>query len=803
MEDWAGTRLGRYEILRLVGRGGMATVYLAHDPALDRQVAVKVLHAHLAHDEAFVGRFRREARAVAALRHPNIVQVFDFGVEQNQYYMVMEYLEGGTLHTLLREASKEGACLPPREVLRLVRPLCSAIDYAAGQGMVHRDIKPSNIILTKAGEPILTDYGIAKMVGVTSLTVTGMVVGSAHYMAPEQAQGQETDLRTDIYALGVVIFQMLTGRVPYDADTSASVLAQHIIAPIPSLASINPALPAAFEEVITKALAKEPAARYQSAAELATGLEAALSRPAAEPTVVAAPSAGAPQAVRSEPRAEPGRGAAARPETPETAAPGAGPPGVPGAGLAAASGAGSVGASSKGPVAASRPSPAVAPPPAAPPPAAPPPAAESLAPLLPDFVWETPARQTFLQRLRKHPALLGTAGGVIVLAAILAGVLTRESEPTATTTTAPLAASVSSLISVISTAPFMTTTDSAPATTEALPGVSSQAAILRAEADNLRLAGKFKEAVAKYQQALQIQPNDAAARTGLGIAYYRLPKSPALGAQQLELAVTLEPANVLAWAYLGACRYQTISDRDGRDFTEAEKACNKALELDPNSALAHAFLGLIYSETRRLDAAQAEASRAVTLAPNDPEVLVAMGNVRANADDWQGAIPYYRRALTFTPAYPDYVLSLATAYRETGQFDLALEYCRNALDLDQVYEANAYRGIGRTLWDEGDYQGARVNLEKALELDDTDAFSHWALGGVFYDQGDYEAALPELERAVALRPENAGMLAWLGACYMALERWEEARTVLEKAVELAPDREDARELLDELAAKGH
>lgn len=690
------------------------------------------------------------------------VQVFDFGVEQNQYYMVMEYIEGGTLQTVLQEASKQGACLTPREVLRLVRPLCSAIDYAAGQGMVHRDIKPSNIMLTKTGEPILTDYGIAKMVGVTSFTGTGMVVGSAHYMAPEQAQGLETDVRTDIYALGIVIFQMLTGRVPYDADTSASVLAQHIVAPVPSLTSINPALPPALEGVVTKALAKEAAARYQSAEELAASLEAALSQPAAEPTVVVTPLPRGAETVRLEPLAEPASAGAVTPEAQPAAAPGAGPAAAPGVG----------------------------------------PAAEPSATLLPYVDWEPPARQTFLQRVRKHPALLGIGVGVIVIAAILAGVLTKQTEPT-TTTTAPLAASVSSLISVISTAPFMTTTQSAPATTAAPPSVSPQAATLRAEADALRLAGKFKEAVAKYQEALQTDPNDAAARTGLGITYYRLSKSSELGAQQLEVAVTLERGNVPAWAYLGACRCQAISDRDGRDFTEAEKACNKTLELDPNSALAHAFLGLIYSETKRLDDAQSEASRAVALAPNDSEVLVAMGNVKANADDWQGAIPYYRRALTFTPAYPDYVLALATAYRETEQYDLSLEYCRNALDLDQGYESRAYRGIGRTLWSKGDFGGAKVNLQKSLELDDTDALSHWALGGVFYDQGDYKAALPELERAVALRPENAGMLAWLGACYMALERWEEARAALEKAVELDPDREDARQLLDELTAEGH
>jgi serine/threonine-protein kinase len=750
MDERIGARLGRYEISGLVGRGGMATVYRAYDPVLDREVAVKLLHPHLAQDDAFVGRFRREARAVAALRHPNIVRVFDFGSEDGDHYMVMELLDGGTLAALLQENKKRGAVMPPQELLRLVTPLCSAIDYAAGQGMVHRDVKPSNIMLAKTGDPILTDYGIAKMLGATTFTASGMVMGTVHYMAPEQAQGLDVDARADLYALGVVIFEALTGRVPFAADTTASVLAQHLAAPVPSLAALNPALPPALQTVLDKALAKEPAARYQTGAGLAAALTAALGLSSSLETGTAVSAALPPTVISGEqPREAVPPGRAAQAPRPAAPAPAASP---------------------AGPV-----------PPQAPPAQAPPPPG-------------------FTQSLRKRPGLL-LAGLAVVVAAVLAGVLgTRDGSSTTTTGIEPIVSAVSSIFSAVSTAPF--TPGRAPSST-VVPGASPQTAALRAEADTLMMAGKFNEAIAKYTEALQIAPDDTAARTGLGIAYYHTPKSPQVGAQQLEAAVARDPGNLRAWAYLGACRYEAIEQSDGRDYAPAEEACNKALELDPSSALAHAFLGKIHAAAGRPEEALAEASRALTLAPSEPEVVLAMGSVKAESDDWEAALPYFKRAVTLAPNYPDYVLDLAGAYRQTGQYDTALEYCRNALQLDQGYEYAAYRGIGRALWDKGDLEGAKTNLRKAIEADDTDALSHWALGGVYYEEGDYETALPELERAVALRPENAGMLEWLGACYLALERWEEARAALEKAVRLDPSRTDAQELLDQLTAQGH
>ncbi len=734
METQEGETFGRYLIREVVGAGGMATVYKAYDPVLEREVAIKVLHPHLARDEAFVSRFRHEARAVAALRHPNIVRVYDAGVENDRYFMVMEFIDGGTLAALLRGAEASTG-LRSEQVLQLVLPLCAAIDYAAGQGMVHRDIKPSNIMLTRNGDPVLTDYGIARLLGGTTFTASGMVMGSAHYMAPEQAQGLAVDVRTDLYALGVVIFEMLTGRVPFDADTTGSVLAQHLVAPVPLLSSYNPRLPAGVQAVLEKALAKEPGARYQTAQELGQALASALTLP---PTRVESAQPAPPQ---QETRrvVEASQGPAGPLEVPYTFIPG-----------------------------------------------------------------ETPARTGLGRRLRRHPGWLAGGGAVVLLAIVLAATLGGRGEPSSpTATTPPLEGAISSLVSSVATAPFMTTAS----TPDTLPPdgttPSGRSAALRAEAAGLLKAGKFNEAIAKYTEALRLDPNDAEARTGLGVAYYHLPSSPQLAAQHLETAVALAPGKVEAWAFLGASRYVAIDSTDGTDYSSAQQACNRAVELDPGFALAHGFLAKIHLASGRPSEALAEASQALTLGPDEPEVLVAMGDVKADVEDWASAITYYKRAVTLAPTYPQYALALAVAYRYAEQFDTSLEYCRTALELGEGYEGSAYRTMGRTLWAKGDLEGAKVNLRKAIAFDDTDAMAHWALGAVLYRQEEYPAALPELERAVALRPNNAGMWEWLGACYYAMERWEEARAALEKALALDPSRDSARELLDELTAAGH
>jgi hypothetical protein len=275
-EEMVGRRLGRYEITELIGRGGMATVYRAEHPGLGTAVAIKVLHPHLAGDPAFVGRFRREAHAVSALRHPNIVRVLDFDNQGDLYYMVLEYIDGPPLSTYLTELHDQGRRLSPEETLRLFTPLCSALDYAHGQGMIHRDIKPANIMLTSDHVPVITDYGIAKIIGATSYTSPGLVVGSVHYMSPEQAQGLPSAGRSDIYSLGVVLFEVVAGRVPFEGETPVSVIVQHLSSPVPAAHLLNPDVSPAVEAVLDKALAKDAEQRYERAGDLARALAEAL-----------------------------------------------------------------------------------------------------------------------------------------------------------------------------------------------------------------------------------------------------------------------------------------------------------------------------------------------------------------------------------------------------------------------------------------------------------------------------------------------------------------------------------------------
>ena len=270
-----GRNLGRYRVLEPVGRGGMARVYRAYHPQLDRYVAIKVLRSDLVEEEDFLARFQREARAVAGLRHPNIIQVFDFDVQADLYYMVMELLEGDSLRTRLNEYRARGKRMPHGEMVRVLLDVLGGLDYAHSEGMIHRDVKPANILLTRRGQAVLTDFGIAQIVGGTRPTVSGALMGTLSYMAPEQGLEGHCDARSDIYSLGIVYYEMLTGDPPYDADTPLAILMKHVNDPLPLPRKIEPSIPKAFERLVLKALSKRPQDRYQSAHEMAAALAVA------------------------------------------------------------------------------------------------------------------------------------------------------------------------------------------------------------------------------------------------------------------------------------------------------------------------------------------------------------------------------------------------------------------------------------------------------------------------------------------------------------------------------------------------
>jgi serine/threonine protein kinase len=266
-----GTTLGPYRIIEPLGRGGMAAVYKAYQPSLDRYVAIKVLPAHLTDEPGFAERFRREARAVAKLEHPHILAVYDYGQEGDLTYIAMRYVGGGTLKELL------GKPLELHLVVDLIGQIAEALDYAHEHGVIHRDVKPSNVLLDRGNWALLTDFGVARMVEATQqLTGTGVGVGTPAYMSPEQGQGKKVDRRSDVYSLGIVLYEMLTGRVPFEAETPLAVVWKHANEPLPLPRSINPDIPEAMERVVLKALAKSAEDRFPKTGDLSKALSASL-----------------------------------------------------------------------------------------------------------------------------------------------------------------------------------------------------------------------------------------------------------------------------------------------------------------------------------------------------------------------------------------------------------------------------------------------------------------------------------------------------------------------------------------------
>jgi tetratricopeptide (TPR) repeat protein len=264
-----GKTIGRYQIIRELGKGGFATVYQGWDAALERHVAIKVLHPELTRDEAALKRFQREAVAVARLRHANIIIVYEFGEEAGSAYIVMEFVEGNTLKVRL------GKPLPVDEAVRITSDIASALEYAHKQGVIHRDIKPANILISPDEQVVLADFGIA-LLAQTSSSLTRGLLGTPQYMAPEQALGEAVDARSDLYALGIMLFEMLAGQVPFRGDSPLATLALQVNAPLPKLRSINAAVPEPVEAMVERALAKDPAQRYPTAADFRAALAEAI-----------------------------------------------------------------------------------------------------------------------------------------------------------------------------------------------------------------------------------------------------------------------------------------------------------------------------------------------------------------------------------------------------------------------------------------------------------------------------------------------------------------------------------------------
>ncbi len=262
----------RYQIIKTLGEGGMANVYLAHDVILDRNVAVKVLRGDLASDEKFVRRFQREALSASSLSHPNIVEMYDVGEDDGQYYIVMEYVDGKTLKQILKQRGK----LSITEVIDIMLQLTDGMAHAHDAYIIHRDIKPQNIMILSNGMIKITDFGVATAMNSTQLTQTNSVMGTVHYLPPEQAQGKGSTIRSDIYSMGIMMYELLTGLVPYKGENAVEIALKHLKEPLPSVRKINANIPQSVENVIIRATAKNPKNRYVDAREMHEDLKTCL-----------------------------------------------------------------------------------------------------------------------------------------------------------------------------------------------------------------------------------------------------------------------------------------------------------------------------------------------------------------------------------------------------------------------------------------------------------------------------------------------------------------------------------------------
>lgn len=285
----------RYRIDRRLATGGMGSVYVATDERLGREVAVKLLKEELADDERFVERFRREARAAGALTHPNVANVYDFAQHDGHHYIVMELVRGDDLARVLREQGPLGA----ERSARITAQIASALHHAHSAGLVHRDIKPPNVIVGEDDRVKVTDFGIARAIGDSTLTATGSVLGTAHYISPEQASGTEIGPATDIYSLGIVLYEMLTGSLPFTGDSAVAVAMRHVSDDVPPPSELNPDVPSALDDAVGTATAKDPARRFADAATMGAAVEAAVAGDGSAPSTAVMAAGGGTEVLHS------------------------------------------------------------------------------------------------------------------------------------------------------------------------------------------------------------------------------------------------------------------------------------------------------------------------------------------------------------------------------------------------------------------------------------------------------------------------------------------------------------------------
>ncbi len=792
MSDLTGKTLGRYRIVERIGRGGMADVYKAYQPSLDRYVAIKVLHPFLLEEDGSRERFQREARAVAALRHPNIVQVFDFEAEGDDYFMVMEYIDGPNLKAVLQGEAKAGQWLALNRIEEIITAIGGALAYAHHQGMIHRDIKPHNIMFTAKGQPLLTDFGIAKIISGSGsmLSMSGALTGTPAYMSPEQGRGAPLDSRTDIYSLGVVLYEMITGRVPFDADTPFAVVIKHISDPLPLPHTIRADVPDALERVVLKAMAKEPDERYQTVEEMVRAVQQAVAvaqtadlsaqAPATPVTHLLADMTGAP-AGNTQPAGTAGSPTPTLPTMPvpppEPAAPQTTPvpPPVPATALLAD---------------ATTATPTIPAPPL--PPRTGAQAAFSIGKVscslmvgVAVLVLVAVSSLAFLNRGNGStpPALTGAtpptsvaAGGVAPTP--LDGALTTEATELPGDTTPPTD-TPADRPTEIPTAP------TTPPTTGALPTFATLAEALQA-GDGLLDDKKYAAALAAYRAALTLDTTNTAALLGIGRAQLGLGQYQA-ALDALNGALNAQPADLVA--LLARSRTYLLMG----DWTRAYADANTAYAADPTSVEALTLRARANGLRGDTAAAEADYQTALTAQPDDPTIYASRGELylALSPPKIDEAVADFQKATTQQPGDATFWVGLGKAYaaynNSNNQAAQALTAFNKAVEIDpQSQEAYYERGL-LYLRQLGDPANALTDLDRAVEIGPTSAQLYLDRATCKGQLNDDAGQLADLNQAVNADTTNPDPSYYRAVYYYYHLDYAHALTDISRAIQIAPD----------------
>jgi len=745
---------GKYRIVEQIGRGGMASVFKAYQPALDRYVAIKVLPAEHALAPGFSERFVREARAVAQLNHPNILPVIDFGQEEGLSYIVMKYVASGTLKDRL------GRPMDLTETTRIIEQIAAALDHAHGRGILHRDVKASNVLLDEGGWVQLADFGLAKILaGDEGLTATGVGIGTPAYMSPEQGQGRPVDHRTDIYSLGVVLYEMVTGRLPYDAETPMAIVFKHIYEPMPLPRQVNRALPEEVERVIFRAMAKTPADRYHSAGEMARALQQAVAKPS--PIAEVSATEGAVE----------GRATQVIPPSAEkvlTEAPSVskGRPWLLFAGGAAAV-------------------------------------------LLMVVVLLAVGVIAFFALKGGKPGPTAV-GGSLQSAATPTGelmaTLPAEQTPTATREPTQPPTATSRPMPTEDAQAYIKQGQASLKAGDAETAIShfSRAIELDAKSaeayvgrgDAYSELAQFEQALPDYIKAIELDPGYARAYAGRCYAYFQLDDHDQAIADCTK-AIELDPNDAIVYRNRGL-NYFHLDDYDRAigDFTQA-------IQLDPDYADAYYWRGHNYYWSGDYDRAIADYSKAIEL-KFDPLgwPYNARGRVYYALGDYDRAIADHTQAIELGPDY-----SLFLYYRDRGDAYYGRDDYEQAIaDYTQAIEINpndayAYYWRGAAYYSQDDYDQAIADYTKAIEISPDDADAYYWRGAAYYSQGDYDQAIADYTQAIQLDPDNADAYYWRGVSYQERDEKEKAIADFKRVLELETDpnrRAQAEERLREL-----